>query len=80
MSFTIEDLIRIAREEIGNPRLTLREDMSADDVAEWDSLNHTIITMAIGAEYEVALTPKRLGEARTFGELIAMVNQAIDAR
>ncbi len=80
MSFTIEDLIRIAREEIGNPRLTLREDMSADDVAEWDSLNHTIITMAIGAEYGVELTPKGLGEARTFGELIALVNQAIDAR
>ena len=79
MRFTIEDLVRIAREEIGNPRLVLREDMSADDVPVWDSLNHTIITMAIGAEYGVELTPKRLGEAQTFGELVAVVNQAIDA-
>ncbi len=79
MRFTIEDLGRIAREEIGNPRLTLREDMSADDVPVWDSLNHTIITMAIGAEYGVELAPKRLGQARTFGELVALVNQAIDA-
>ncbi len=80
MSFTIEDLVRIAREEIGDPRLVLREDMSADDVPVWDSLNHTIITMAIGAQYGVHLTPKRLGEVRTFGELVAVVNQAIDAR
>ena len=79
MSFTIEDLIRVAREATGDPRLTLREDMSADDVPLWDSLNHPIITMAIAAEYGVPLTPKRLGEARTFGELIAVVNQAIDA-
>ena len=79
MSFTIEDLIRIAREETGDPRLVLREDMSADDVALWDSLNHTIITMAIAAEYGVPLTPKQLGAAQTFGELVAVVNQAIDA-
>ena len=80
MSFTLEDLIRIAREAIGDPRLTLGEDMSADDVPAWDSLNHTIITMAIASEYEVEVTPKQLGAAQTFGELIALVNQAIDAR
>ena len=79
MPFTLDDLIRIAREETGNPRLTLREDMSADDVPAWDSLNHTIITMAIGAEYGLELTPKQLGDCRTFGELVAVVNQAIDA-
>ncbi len=79
MSFTLKDLIRIAREAIGDPRLTLGEDMSADDVPAWDSLNHTIITMAIGAEYGVELTPKRTGEARTFGELIVLVNQAMGA-
>jgi acyl carrier protein len=79
MSFTLEDLVRIAREETGDPRLDLRDDMSAADVAAWDSLNHTIITMAIGAEYGVELQPKRLGEARNFGELVAMVNRAIDA-
>jgi acyl carrier protein len=77
MSFTLEDLIRIAREAIGDPRLTLRADMSADDVPAWDSLSHTIITMAIGSEYGVELTPKQTGEARTFGELVVLVNQAM---
>ncbi len=79
MSFTIDDLTRIARESIGDPRLVLGEQMSAADVPGWDSLNHTIITMTIGAEYGVELRPKRLGEARTFSELVAMVNMEIDA-
>ncbi len=80
MGFTIQDLTRIARDSIGDPRLVIGEAMAADDVAGWDSLNHTIITMTIGAEYGVDLQPKKLGQARNFGELVAMVNEAIDGR
>ena len=80
MPFTLDDLTRIARESIGDPRLTLGERMSAGDVPGWDSLNHTIITMAIGAEYGVELQPRTLAEARDFGEVVAIVNKAIDAR
>ncbi len=80
MPFTLDDLTRIARESIGDPRLTLGEGMSAGDVPGWDSLNHTIITMAIGAEYGVDLQPRALGEAGDFGQVVALVNKAIDAR
>ena len=80
MAFTLDDLTRIARETIGDPRLVLGQAMTASQVPGWDSLNHTIITMAIGAEYGVDLKPKQLGEARSFGELVAMVNEAIGAR
>ncbi len=79
MPFTLDDLTRVAREAIGDPRLQLLPQMGAADVAGWDSLNHTIITMAIGAEYGVELQPRRLAEARNFGEVVAMVNTAIDA-
>ncbi len=80
MPFTLEDLTRIARETIGDPRLQLSPGMGAADIAGWDSLNHTIITMAIGAEYGLELQPRRLAEASNFGELVAMVNKAMDAR
>ncbi len=79
MAFTIDDLNRIARETIGDRRLILTEAMSAVDAPGWDSLNHTIITLAIGETFGVDLKPRRLGEAKTFGELIAIVNQTIDA-
>jgi acyl carrier protein len=80
MTFSLDDLTRIARESIGDPRLELRPQMSASDLAGWDSLNHTIITMAIADEYGLALQPRQLAEARDFGEVVAMVNKAIDAR
>ena len=77
MSFTLEDLARIAREAIGDRRLELTPAMAAGDVPGWDSLNHTVISMTIASEFDVALTPKQLGAAENFGAVVAMVNRAL---
>jgi acyl carrier protein len=79
MSFTIEDLTRIAREAIGDRRIQLTPAMAAKDVPGWDSLNHTVISMTIASEFGVDLTPKQLGEAETFGAVIELVNRAMGA-
>ena len=77
MSFTIEDLTRIARETIGDRRIQLTPTMAAKDVPGWDSLNHTVISMTIAAEFGLELTPKQLGEAETFGAVVDLVNRTI---
>jgi len=76
MSFTIGDLTRIARETIGDRRIELTPSMAAKDVPGWDSLNHTVISMTIAAEFGVELTPKQFGDAENFAAVIAMVNRA----
>jgi len=77
MSFTIEDLTRIARETIGDRRIELTPAMAAVDVPGWDSLNHTVISMTIAFEFGLELTPKQLGAAANFGEVVAMVNRVL---
>jgi acyl carrier protein len=77
MSFTLEDLNRIARETIGVRNLVLAAGMTAKDVPGWDSLNHTIIAMTIASEFGVELTPKQMGDAEDFGALVAMVDRAL---
>ena len=73
--FTIEDLTQIARETIGTGSIVLTEEMSAQDVPGWDSLNHTLISLEIGAQRGFQAEPRALAEARNFGELVAMVNR-----
>ncbi len=50
-------LTDVVRDQLGNPRLVLRPDMSAADVYGWDSLKHVEIVLEL---------EKRLG--RTFGQ------------
>ena len=74
MTFTIEDLTRIARETIGNQRIALAPEMTAVDVPGWDSLNHTLITLEIGADQGLEIEPRTLAKAANFAEMIAIVN------
>ena len=74
MTLTIDDLTRIARETIGDHRITLTPEMAAVDVPGWDSLNHTLITLEIGADQGLEIEPRTLAKAVNFAELIVIVN------
>ncbi len=76
MTFTLADLTEIARETIGDGKLVLSGTMAAADVPGWDSLNHTLITLEIGALMGVEIEPPTLAGAQDFAELVDLVNGA----
>ena len=43
----------IFREVLDAPELALRDDMVAQDVENWDSLNHITLVMALEEEFDV---------------------------
>jgi acyl carrier protein len=72
--FTIQDLQAIAREVIGDRDIVLTPDMTAADVPGWDSLNHTLIAMEIGAHLDREVDAEKLAQQPTFGALIDHIN------
>lgn len=66
-------LQRVFREVFGDESLVLRDDMTAADVPDWDSLNH--INLVVGAErsFKVTLTTKEVTALRNVGQFIDLL-------
>jgi acyl carrier protein len=74
-TLTIEELQILGREVTGNSNMALRENLSANEVLGWDSLNHTLIMMELSARYQIEIDPEQTACYRTFGELVTQINK-----
>ncbi len=45
----------------------INDDLSRDNVKEWDSFNHLLLISEIEKEFDIKLTLKEIGEANTIG-------------
>jgi acyl carrier protein/N-acetylglutamate synthase-like GNAT family acetyltransferase len=55
--------------------IVLRDDMTAADVENWDSLNHIDMIVAIESEFKIKFTTAEVTSLKNVGELIALVNK-----
>lgn len=59
------------------PRGGLREQSPLEDVEGWDSVNALRVLTGIESEWGVRLKLQEFGQARTVGELLALVNREV---
>jgi acyl carrier protein len=55
------------------PDLKLRPDMTAQDVAGWDSLNNIRLIMSIQRRFSVRFSAAEIGRLKNVGELVALI-------
>lgn len=51
------------------------EQLSANDVAEWDSLNHIRLIVAVQKAFGVRFTAAEVGSLKTVGELTTLIER-----
>jgi acyl carrier protein len=68
-------LTSIFRDVFDDDSLTLRQDMTADDVESWDSLTHVDLIVAIEKEFRIKLTIGEVSDLKSVGQLTALVSQ-----
>jgi acyl carrier protein len=76
----IEILTDVFREVFDTPSLTLRDDMTAADVENWDSLNHIDMIVAIERRLKIRFTTREVGALRNVGNLIDLIQEKLRAR
>ena len=69
-----EKLTRIFRTLFNERDLVLRDDLSAKDVAMWDSLNHITLVLTIETEFGVRFTNEEVADLQDVGELKALID------
>ena len=63
-----------------NNNITISDEMTADDVEEWDSLAHINLIMEIEAEFDIKFTVNDIIDLKNVGEIIELIARKCAAR
>ena len=66
-------LTKVFRDVFDDETITLRSDLSANDIPDWDSLTHIRLLFTIEREFRIKFTITEVGDLKNVGELIALI-------
>ncbi len=70
-------LTEVFRKVFNNSNLELRDDLTASQVENWDSLSHMILISEIENTFQVKFKLKELNKMRNVGEMIDLLIQKV---
>ncbi len=73
----IAKLTPIFREVFSDNSLELRDDMTAADVENWDSLTHMLMITKVEEVFGVKFKLKELNKLKQVGDIVALVEEKI---
>ncbi len=65
----------IFREVFEDEELIIREDMTAEDIEDWDSLTHIQLIETIEKTFNISFTLQEIAELDTIGEFIELTEK-----
>ena len=66
-------LTDIFHETLGNDAITLAPETTAEDISEWDSMNHIFLVVEIERSFGVKFQTAEMEELRNVGELAQLI-------
>ncbi len=70
-------LTEIFREVFNDSALVLQEDMTANDVENWDSLTHMMMIAKVEEAFGVKFRLKELNKLKRVGDIIAVLEEKL---
>ena len=81
MTDTIQSQVQdIFRSVFEDPSLEVHDAMTADDVAEWDSLLHITLITVVEKHFGVRFRNAEVARLQNVGDLFALVQKHLDKR
>lgn len=65
----------IFRDVFDQPALVLRDDMSAAEIPNWDSLNHINLVMSLEAEWGTQFRGEEIAAVSSVGDIMALLSK-----
>lgn len=70
-----EKLAAIFREVFNDDAIILRDEMTANDVENWDSLTHMVMISKVEEEFGVKFRLKELNKLKQVGDIISILEE-----
>ena len=72
-SVIMANLTEVFRKVLGNPSLELRDDLTANQVDNWDSLTHMLLITEIENSFGIKFKLKELNKMRNVGDMVEII-------
>lgn len=72
-----DKLQEIFRDIFEDNEIILREDMTAEDIEDWDSLTHIQLIESIESAFKISFTLQEVSELNNVGEFIALTQKKV---
>ena len=69
----LQKLTPVFRDVFDNPELEISPSTTADDVEEWDSVNHITLIVEIEQKFGIKFQTAELEELKNVGELVRLI-------
>lgn len=73
----IEKLTAIFQEVFNDNNIILRDDMTASDVDNWDSLTHMLMITKVEEEFGIKFKLKELNKLKEVGDIILILGEKL---
>jgi acyl carrier protein len=79
MSTLKERFEKVFRDVFDDENIQVHEEMTADDIDDWDSLSHVQLVMALEREFSLRFGTAEIANLKNVGEFMAMVQKKMQA-
>jgi len=66
-------LTKVFRETFDDNSIELRDETTAKDIMEWDSLTHIILVLAVEQEFGLSLNAAEIGSLENVGKMLDLL-------
>ena len=74
----VEKLTEIFRKVFADAKLTLTDEMTANDVEKWDSLTHMLMITEVEGTFGIKFKLRDLNKMKNVGSLIEIIQTKLD--
>ena len=75
----LDALTEIFRDVFDNPKLVITPQTTAEDIKDWDSVNHINIIVAAESRFNVKFKTAEIEELKNVGELVHLIHDRSNA-